>query len=454
MKYANAINKMSMAFNSFYGLLGFAVPSIAMLLAYPILIHRFGATKVGIYFLATSASGTLAFLDVGMSAATLKFVAEDVAKGEKRAAADTVVTSLLFYSVVGIVVGTAFWICSPLLVSLFSIRGSLQVSSLWLFRLGAVQFAVSFVSTVFLSLFKGVQRFDLSALVLSSLSLTTYGGAAIVALWNNSRIIDIMAVSLISNVLMLLISTVVGVKVCRSAGIQLIAGRFSVITLRRLFGFGSAMFVHNLTAIFFSQIQRLLVGALIGPAAVSAYVLATTVLAKAHQLISAATEIMFPVASSNSENMLLRRLYLRMLFGSAILSLLILIPLTVFSSPILDIWIGTSISDTASRLIPILVVGFFFMSISPAPFYMVNGLGRPWFNVTFDLLNVAVAVLAIGMLTLTNEITLNKFAWAFTVSNVITGLAFQTAVELLIWRKHLPFHKLLVQKLRQKRGDI
>ena len=86
--------------NSIYGLLSVALPTAVLLAAYPVLIHGLGADVVGIYLLATNLSGAWLVFDFGVSAATLKFVAEDVAADNRRAAANIVVTSLVFYGVV------------------------------------------------------------------------------------------------------------------------------------------------------------------------------------------------------------------------------------------------------------------------------------------------------------------------------------------------------------------
>ena len=157
---------LSIRRNSFFGLLGFAVPALVLLVAYPILIRHLGMARLGIYLLATSMSGALAFLDAGFSAATLKFIAEDLARGRKASAAEVVAASLYFYGAVGTAGGLILGLASPLLVGVFKIDSPLHHEALWTFRLASVQFAVFFMLTVFISLFKGMHRFHLSTLSL------------------------------------------------------------------------------------------------------------------------------------------------------------------------------------------------------------------------------------------------------------------------------------------------
>lgn len=428
---------MNVKRNSLYGLIGFAVPTVVMLVAYPVLVHRLGTAEFGVYFLVTSTNSALAFLDLAISSAALKFVAEDIAKRDQKAAAETIVTSSAFYGGLGAFGALLIWFLSPWLVSLFSIEPTLQADAVKAFRLAAIQFPVFVLTMNLISIFKGMQRFDYSTFALSSLSVLTYGGAMAGVTLVGVGLVGVTAISVLANLIVLVISTLMGLSLCRSQSIVLSSVRPSLPTLRRMFGFGVAMSVHSLAAFFFSQAQRLLVGALIGPAAVTIYVLAITAVSKAHAVINAATEVVFPLSSAMAvDRMHLRRVYLRMLLGSAVMAILILLPLTVFAEPVLTVWVGADLARKAAPLMQISAAAYFFVALSPAPFHIVNGSGRPWFNVVFDLFNVVIAASMLAIFAW-DGITLVEFVWAFAISNIANGLVFQISVEVLIWRRDL-----------------
>src|SRR6185369_11581473 len=100
-----------------HGVLGFALPAAVVLASYPVLLRRLGGAAFGVYLLAASLSGASTFLDLGFSAATLKFVAADLAAGRLRAAANVIVTSLLCYSVIGITGGLVVMALAPWLTT-------------------------------------------------------------------------------------------------------------------------------------------------------------------------------------------------------------------------------------------------------------------------------------------------------------------------------------------------
>lgn len=427
---------MSIKRNSFYGLMGFAVPTMVMLVAYPVLVHHLGSERFGIYFLATAVSNILALLDLGLSHSTLKFVAEDMASADRKAAAETVVTSLVFFGGFGTVGALLIWTFSPWLPTLFSMGTALQADAVSVFRLMAIQFAAFFLNAVLISLFKGMQRFDLSTWATAALSVLTYGGATMGVVLAGLGLVGVTAVSVAANLIVLLVSAAMALSLCRSHGIALGSGRPSLFALRRMLGFGVAMTVHAIGSMGLFYAQRLLVGVLIGPAAVTVYVLAITAVSKVHAMINAVVEVMFPLSSALADRGRLRRVYLRMLLTSVAVATLLLFPLAYFAKPILTVWVGADLASQVAPVLQILAVAYFFVSLSPAPFHVVNGVGRPWFNVAFDMANLALLALLLAIFA-RDGITLAGFAWAFTIASIVKGLAFQSLVEILIWRRSL-----------------
>ncbi len=249
-------------------------------------------------------------------------------------------------------------------------------------------------------------------------------------------LVGVTAISLAANLTILLVSALMGLSLCRANGIVLGAVRPSLSSFRRMFGFGLALSVHTLGSMTLLHLQRLLVGILIGPAAVTVYVLAYTAVSKVHAVVNAATEVMFPLSSTMTDRIRLRRVYVRMLLASAVVSALLLLPLATLAKPIFTVWVGASLAGKAAPLMPALAVAFFFIALSPAPFHVVNGVGRPWLNVVFDLLNAAIWALLLAVFAI-DGITLVGFAWALAIASVVNGLMFQITVEVVVWRRGL-----------------
>jgi len=375
----------------------------------------------------TSAAGALGFLDLGFSSATLRFVAADASQGRFDNAAHIVQTSLVFYGVIGCLISTIIWSVAPWAPGFFSIPQELSNEAIWAFRLAAIQVALGFVTNVYISVLKAFRRFDLSTLVIISITAISYLGAVLGVRLGLFGLLGVVALFILGNLIGLILAFTLARFVGKQVGLPLLQGRPSWKTLRRMWKYSAILSVHSLAAAFFSQAQSLILGAILGPAAVTSYQIAYTAVSKAHALVNATTEAIFPIASATLDQRSLYTIYLKTIFFACCIALSALIPITLFARPLLELWVGAAIANQAAPLVPILVLAFFFVSLSAPPFHILNGLGHPLPNVIYSAANVIIYLLALQTLIKpTTELT--DFAWAYAISNVITGLVYQSLV--------------------------
>lgn len=422
---------MNIARNALYGVLGFVAPAAIVLASYTVLIRHLGPAAFGIYLLATALSGTMMFLDLGFSAATLRFVAQDLAAGRPKAAADVILTSLVFYSGLGIVGGTAIGALAPVWATLFKVDARLAADAVLVFRLAGLQFAAYLPAMVFVSIAKAAGHFDRSTLAVSLLSIATYG-TAIVAVMAGAGLAGVMRAAVVANLVAFALISIEGVRFCRARGMHLSAAR--PVAFRRMLGFGWLLSVNSVAGFFLYQVQKFLVGFAMGPAAVSVYLAAAVAPSKLHAAVNAATEVMFPLASASEDLVVLRQVYLRMLGGSMLVALAGFAALVALARPLLTLWLGAPMAASVGPLVPVFALAYFFLALSPAPFHLINGLGRPGLNTLFYAMNAALNLALIAVFAATG-LTLARFAWAFAGANIVTSVAYQVAVEVLVWRR-------------------
>ena len=425
------MNVAGVARNAVHGLVGFVAPAVVVLASYPVLIRHLGATAFGVYLLAVSTGGAMMLLDLGFSAATLRFVAQDLAAGRAQAAADVVATSLVFYGAVGAVGALTIAALAPVCPHLFKIDTRLAGDAVVVFRLAGLQFAAYLPAMVFVSIAKAVGRFDRAALYVFLFSLTC-SGCATVAVLAGANLVRAMGIVVTANFAALAVIALDGLRLCRDYGIPMRQAR--PVAFRRMLGFGWALTVNSIAGFFLYQIQRFLVGFAMGPAAVSIYQAAAVAPSKLHAAVNAASEVMFPLASASRDKASLRNLYLRMLGASALAALAGFAGLVVLARPLLVWWLGGPMAASVAPLVPVFALAYFFLALSPAPFHLVNGLGRPGLNTLFYVVNALVNVALIGAFAL-RGLTLMKFAWAFAASNIVTSVCYQLTVETRIWKR-------------------
>jgi O-antigen/teichoic acid export membrane protein len=121
-----------------------------------------------------------------------------------------------------------------------------------------------------------------------------------------------------------------------------------------------------------------------------------------------------------------------MLLGSALVASGGFAAVVWLARPLLVMWVGAGLAASVWPLLPVFALGYFFLALSPAPFHLLNGLGRPGLNTLFYVMNALLNV-AFLVAAAVSGMTLHKLAWSFAASNILTGTCYQVAVEMLIW---------------------
>lgn len=436
------VHGINVARSAVHGLIGFVAPALVVVASYPVLMRHLGAPAFGVYLLAVSMGGAMMFLDLGFSAATLRFVAQDLAAGRAQAAANVVATSLVFYGGMGAVGALVIGMLAPLWPPVFKIDARLAGDATVVFRLAGLQFAAYLPAMVFVSIAKAVGRFDRAAIFVCLLSLGCSGSAA-AAVLAGAGLVGAMTAVIVANFAAFILIAFDGLRLCRSCGIDLSHAR--PVAFRRMLGFGWALTVNSIAGFFLYQIQRFLVGFAMGPAAVSIYQAAAVAPSKLHAAVNAASEVMFPLASASRDRASLRRMYLRMLGGSALAALAGFAGLVALARPLIAWWLGRSVAASVAPLVPVFALGYFFLALSPAAFHLINGMGRPGLNTLFYAANAFLNMALIGVFAL-RGLTLMKFAWAFAASNIVTSVCYQITVETLIWKQEAQVSKIDLAK--------
>lgn len=422
---------VSLGRHAWHSLLGFAAPSLIVFASYPVLIRHLGGPAFGVYLLAASLSGAMMFLDLGFSGATLRFVARDLAAGRPKAAADVVLTSLVFYGAMGVTGGAAIAALAPAWAALFKVDARLAGDAVVVFRLAGLQFTAYLPAMVFVSIAKAAGRFDRSTLFVSLLAAATCG-SAMAAVLAGAGLVGAMSAVVAVNLVAFCWIVIDGLRLCRERGIHL-AGA-SPVAFRRLFAFGWMLTVNSIAGFLLYQVQKFLVGFTMGPAALAVYQSAVVVPSKIHAAVNAATEVMFPFASASRDRAVLRRVYLRMLGGSLLAALAGFMALTALARPLLTLWLGAALAAPVAPLVPVFALAYFFLALSPVPFHLVNGMGRPALNTLSYVMNALLHVALIAGFA-QSGLTLARFAWAFAIANIVTSVLYQATVETVVWKR-------------------
>jgi O-antigen/teichoic acid export membrane protein len=424
--------------NVIAGAVGFGLPTLAMLLSFPALIHDIGISRFGILQLAQAFGNGTVFLDLGMTNATVFYIAKYSSERKTSALGHVIGTSISTIAVMAVISATLILVFAPRLPGLFKVEPGMSAEAVATFRLSTLQICFIPVVSITCAYFKGVHRFDRSAAILCVMSLFTWGLAALFAWLFHFTLVQIAS------------TFVAGTFVSACFAVTLFfrdpgAARFDRRTLRPLFSvlremwrYSAAAFSQGIAVLLNNQLQRLLVGAVLGPAFVGVYVTALQLTTKVHAGLAATFEAFFPIAVSTRDSAELRRMYRRVQGLSLLLGGAALVPLALFAHFVCRVWLGGVLAQEVAPLVRVLCVGTFAMVAAIPAYHVINAAKRPWVNVIFMAANVVLAFTYLGINI--HSLDVKIFVDAYAMSAVAVSVAMIVFPEIALLRTWSRLH--------------
>lgn len=351
---------------------------LVLIVAIPKLVSLLGETSFGLFSIAWVVVGYLAFLDIGVSSATIKLTSEYLAKQEKSQIGNLIRTALAANSVMGVVAGGVAVAISPLLIRYaFKIPESLHSQAFSVFVAVSFALPVLLIQGVLRAALSAYQRFDWINLVNGSLMSLQWVLMTLLA-WRGFGVVTVVWVAVLARVVMVVFYVFLLVRFVPD-----VFSRFSFCweTLWRLLRFGLWVSVSQVMSPILVYLDRIMIAALISLQAVTIYTIPTEVFNRLGILPSCLMATLFP-AFSHHGAMGTEKGHMCRLFNTTTRYLLfVLLPLFAFllvsAADILAVWMGPRFSFEATLVLQILAVGSLANFLARLPYGAVQAIGRP-----------------------------------------------------------------------------
>jgi O-antigen/teichoic acid export membrane protein len=149
-----------------------AAPIVAMLAVTPLLLHRLGLDRFGIWSLAIVALSTLTALDGGVSASLTRFFAVYAASSDRAETGRLALGSLLFFGAIGLVLTLIALPLAPVIVGLIDVPAGLEDEAISVLRALPALVLLALVADGAAALLQGHGRFR-------ALAVTMVGSSAV-----------------------------------------------------------------------------------------------------------------------------------------------------------------------------------------------------------------------------------------------------------------------------------
>lgn len=408
--------------NGIYAVADYVTPQLGLLLTAPYLLRHLGAASFGILLLATAAVSSGALLSSGFGDAGIMYVSMYRGRQDAAGVSRVLRAMLTINLALGLIVAAALWLLAPVVSThIAHLDASLQAVCTTSLRIGAVLLSVRAMDGVFISVLRAHEQYSPAARVaMASRVGSLLAAVALVAL--GFHVVAVLVATLVIASLAVIIQ---GVCVGIYVGQMTLLPSRDIETIHMIAGYGCYSWLQVLSAIAFSQVDRLVVGVYLGAPALAYYGICTQVAQPIHGIVSAAFHVLFPHLSSRFESESLSAL--RSTIAKAFRSNLLLVtalsmPLICFSYPLLKLWMGQEFAGQAWISLSILSAAFGLLAMNVTAHYSMLAMGEvrrvTWVNLA------AGGAMLLAMLLLTPHFGVKGTACARIVYGPITWLLY------------------------------
>lgn len=380
--------------NAVWSATGFILPLILFLITIPYYAEKLGPTQFGILFLVLAVIGYFSIFDFGFSSATLKYVSEFIGKQDNKKIREIINGSFTVYLAMGIFGSLAIFLGVDFIVEkLFKIEKEYLEISKFAFYVASLAFTFKMLSTVFSALIRAFQRYDLATKIRLAFSTANLMGGVFLLYLGFG-----LGAIIIWYFLLIILQVPVFIVICRRLFPELrIHLGIEKDILKKLFDFSWPAFISGVSGMLLFQLDKAFIGAMLSVAAVTFYTIPAELSIRIHSFIASFSEVIFPLSSElNAKEDISRLKYLYFKSSKIIIVIAtsVIVPLWVFSSKIISLWMGLDFANKTGFVFPVLLISYYIVIFSIVPYFFLNGFNRPKVNAFYSFLSFILNITA------------------------------------------------------------
>lgn len=384
--------------NSLWHAAGAAIPALVALATIPLLIHSLGITNYGWLTLVTSIIGYFGALDINLTSGAIKYLSEAHATKSMRRVSQVFWFSATFYSSLGILVCLAITTFAAALTDLFghTTDANRHVVILAL-QIGSLGFAIAQVQSVLMSAIQAMQRYDISARAEMIFGVTAnLVSAAVAFIWQD------LVLVVASRVVVSAVNCIFLIWQLKrlSFPLQFIWPTADVI--KPLMSFSAYAYLSKLATTINQHADKLIIGALGGPVAITIYTVPITLAGRIFSMTSRLSSVLFPHASTLAATGRISEMqstYLNALRYVSYLNFVVCAGMVLAGDVFLRHWVGEEFVALGYPVLMLMAFAILADSLTNIPSLINDALGHPRVTGFFALARgvVGISLVYLGM---------------------------------------------------------
>jgi O-antigen/teichoic acid export membrane protein len=378
---------------------GQAIVVISLLALAPIIVHSVGATDYGVWVLVGSVASFGFLLELGISAALIKYVAEHAARGEVDEAARMVGAATWLYTIFGAAVIGVGLVLAVALPPLVDPHGAFARLLQPLIALTALDVGISVVAIAPLAVLRGLQRFPAVNAIIGTGALTGMA-LTILLLAAGAGIVGVAAAGAANSALTYLASLLVARRI--APGYMAIPIRRDAGRARRLIRFSRSVAVLQVGSQIQTKLDAVVIAAALPVRLLTPYNFGQRLAAGTGIAVEQFGKVLLPLATevgTTRERAALRSLFLTATRLTLGIALAVGLPLALLGGQILALWVGDAYGRYGTVVTLLAVAAIVDLPSNPAG-YILQSVERhsplAWMALGSGVVNVALSIALVG----------------------------------------------------------
>ena len=232
----------------------------------PFIIHGLGVQRYGIFVLVVTLTGMLNSFDGGAMGAAQRYFSIYAGTDDRRSTTQLLVTFCVLLTVVGIVISTAAWFLSPVVVGFLNMSAIWRPQAIFLFRTLGLLVTTLFIHTLFQLVLNSRQRYAYtSAASLANYAFYVVGFVIVIETGRGLRGVAFIFVG--QQVLASALIIPVAVRYLDRRGVSFVPWS----KLRSIMSFSGKMQVGGIAALVVTEVDSLIIGGALSVRALGIY---------------------------------------------------------------------------------------------------------------------------------------------------------------------------------------
>lgn len=386
--------------NAIFNFLAYAVNVIVVFISIPLFAIYLGAINYGLYFLFIGLIGYYSIFDFGFSQAVTKFVSEYCSDESNKEINSIITSSFVVNFTIGFIVFCVVFLFNDSILNLLNVPPkSFQIAKTSLI-ITSIAFFLSAIYSVFISVFQGLLRYDITSKLNIFFSIFS-NTISIILLVLGFSLSEVM----LNYLLFVLICIFISYYLLKKILPNFTFTRNNLIsTSKRLFNFSFFVFANKLSNLINTNFLQFLLSSFYSPAVVPYFMVPMKLVNLIQGAIANLSNVIFPYSSSlSAKNMSdsIKNLFIKSTKIIFSFSFPLYIFMCFYAFEILTLWMGADFATKSQIVLIFLTLAYFLSSITIAPTNILYGMGHSKF--------VGILSLILLPINLTLQIILIKF---------------------------------------------